>query len=129
MFKEIRILTADLQVRRLFVLADGAACGAQVLTCVRVLDVLQGEGRHARVTPHHHAPVQALEESAHVWLGQRQTLALLHRSLHIHICRAQTPGGGRTASRLGGQIFHQLKRLELSALQMWIQKGPAEGTL
>lgn len=73
MLKEIRILTADLQVRRLFVLSDGATCGAQVLTCVRVLDVLQGEGRHARVTPHHHTPIQTLEESTHVWLEQKQS--------------------------------------------------------
>lgn len=58
-----RILTADLQVCRLLVLSDGAARCAEVLTRIRVLGVLQGEGRDASVTPHHHISIQTLEES------------------------------------------------------------------
>lgn len=57
------VLTADLQIGGLFVLSDGAARCAQVLTRVCVLDVLQVEGRHAGVTPRHHISIQALEES------------------------------------------------------------------
>lgn len=63
--RERPILTADLQVRRLLVLSDGAARCAEVLTRVRVLGVLQGEGRHASVTPHHHVSIQTLEEGRH----------------------------------------------------------------
>lgn len=68
-----RILTADLQVRRLFVLPDGAACCAEVLARVRVRDILQGEGRHASVAPHHHISIQALEESRYFSVKNQRT--------------------------------------------------------
>lgn len=54
-------LTADLQVQRLLVLADGVAGDAQVLAGVRELDVLQGERGHPSMAADHKVPVEALQ--------------------------------------------------------------------
>lgn len=55
-------LTADLQVQRLVVLADGVAGGAQVLAGVRELDIFQGERGHPRMAANHNIPVEALQQ-------------------------------------------------------------------
>lgn len=128
MFEEIRILTADLQVRRLLVLSDGAACGAQVLARVRVLDVLQGEGRHARVTPHHHAPVQALEESAHILVRTAATRLLYLTDLCIFTsAERKTPGGGRNGFQAGGTNISSIKKAGTLCSADVDTEGPSGG--
>lgn len=57
---EVIGLTADFEVHVLVVLADGVAGGAEVLSCVRELDIFQGEGGHPRMAANHHVPVEAL---------------------------------------------------------------------
>lgn len=55
-------LTADLQVQRLVVLADGVAGGADVLAGVRELDIFQGERRYPCMAANHNIPVEALQQ-------------------------------------------------------------------
>lgn len=73
-----KILTADLQKCRLIVLSDGTACWTQVLTSVWVLDILQSEGGHAGVTPHHDISIQALN-------GSRKSLVLGRKKRNIEV--------------------------------------------
>lgn len=62
------ILTANLEVRQLIVLSDGAASCAEILACVCILDILQSERGHTSITPHHYISVQTLDGSRK-WLG------------------------------------------------------------
>lgn len=62
------LLTADLQVRRLTVLSDGAACCAVILTGVCVFDIFYSKGGHASVTSYHHSSIQALDEKRNALL-------------------------------------------------------------
>lgn len=75
--RQRELLTADLQVGRLIILPDGTASRALVLTSVRILDILQREGGHARVTPHHHISIQTLNESRK-WVMVSETSVPFH---------------------------------------------------
>lgn len=69
-------LTADLQLQRLPVLADGVAGGAEVLAGVGELDIFQGEGGHPGVAANHNIPVEALQKRKEKGPGQFLTVSL-----------------------------------------------------
>lgn len=53
----LHALTLNFEVHGLGILPNGVAGYADVLPCVRVLNVLQGERRHPRMAAHHDAPI------------------------------------------------------------------------
>lgn len=88
--RDRQTLTADFQIRRLFVLSNGTPRCAKVLTSVGELDILQCERGHPGITPHHYSSIQTLYESRQHVLKKNNQKTVAHFSiflLHIFINR------------------------------------------